>query len=178
MSAKQFIDANTLNHDSFLLARQIFDSGFRPDAIIVLWRGGSLVGMAVQEFLAFKGITPYHTIVKTSAYQDIDQRSQVSVENMDHVLANLNQNSQVLLVDDIFDTGSTMAAVKQILEQTTRKIKIATIFYKPTRSLVDFAPDFYLHQTDSWLVLPHELLGLTPTEIAQKDPFLATLTNK
>ncbi len=177
MSEKQYIDANQLNHDSFLLAKKIYDSGFVPDAMIVLWRGGSLVGMAIQEFFAYQHLTPYHTIVKTSAYQDIDQRSKVRVENMDHVLENLSQDSQVLLIDDIFDTGSTMAAVKEILAPHVRKISIATIFYKPSRSLVDFAPDFYLHLTDKWIVLPHELLGLTPTEIEQKDPFISKLAS-
>lgn len=175
MPTKDYINAQTLNHDSFALAKKIYESGLVPDAIIVLWRGGSLVGMAVQEFFTYKGIACYHTIVKTSAYQDIDQRTQVQVENMDHVLANLTPESQVLLVDDIFDTGSTMAAVKNIIAKVTRKIKVATVFYKPSRCLVDFAPDFYLHQTDRWLVLPHELVGLSTEEITAKDLEIAKI---
>lgn len=177
MPTKEYIDAQTLNHDSFALAKKIYDSGWRPDALIVLWRGGSLVGMAIQEFFAYKGIDCYHTIVKTSAYQNIDQLTQVEVENMEHVLKNLNSESEVLLIDDIFDTGSTMKAVKEIIATVTTKIKIATIFYKPTRSLVNFAPDFYLHTTDKWLVLPHEIIGLTPAEIAQKDPLIAQIVS-
>ena len=177
MIQKQYIDANQLNHDSFTLAKKIYDDGLRPNAIIVLWRGGSLVGMAIQEFFELKGIHCYHTIVKTSSYQGIDNRSLVEVENMDHVLNNILPEDQVLLVDDIFDTGATMNAVKNIINSVTQKIKIATVFYKPARSLVDFAPDYYLHQTDRWLVLPHELIGLSPADLQAKDKFIADLIN-
>lgn len=178
MPDKQYMDANQLNHDSFLLAKSIYDSSFVPDAIIVLWRGGSLIGMTIQELFTFKGIKPYHTIVKASAYQEIDKIGRVEVENMDHVLQKLKPSSQILLVDDIFDTGKTMEAVKNIIAPVSTNIKIATLFYKPTHSLVNFAPDFYLKTIDKWLVFPHEIVDLTPAEIKEKDPFLASLLEK
>lgn len=178
MSDKQYMDANQLNHDSFLLAKNIYDSGFIPDAIIVLWRGGSLIGMIIQELFTFKGIKPYHTIIKASAYQEINKIGTVEVENMDHVLQKLKPGSQILLVDDIFDTGKTMEAVKNIIAPVSTNIKIATLFYKPTHSLVNFTPDFYLKTIDKWLVFPHEIVDLTPAEIKEKDPVLARLLEK
>ena len=65
---KHFISAESLLRDSFVLARQIFDSGFRPDFIVGVWRGGAPVGIAVQEFLEFQGIPSDHIAIRTSSY--------------------------------------------------------------------------------------------------------------
>ena len=50
---KHYIQAGQLLEDSYKLAWEIFESGFRPDFIIGVWRGGAPVGIAVQEFLDF-----------------------------------------------------------------------------------------------------------------------------
>ena len=73
MSNKIYLQANQLYNDSFALAKQIYDSGFVPDALIALWRGGSPVGIAVHEFFLYKGIKFYHTIVKTVSYTGINE---------------------------------------------------------------------------------------------------------
>lgn len=175
MSTKQFISSQQLIDDSFRLAQKIYQSQTAPDALIALWRGGSVVGMAVQEYLRYRGWNPYHTIIKTETYQGIEQRGTVKVENIDFLLTKLKQDSRVLLVDDIFDTGLTMKTVIDLLKPVTSNIQIATIFYKPARNLTELTPDYYLVETKQWLVLPHELLGLSAAEIEQKNPFLTQL---
>ena len=46
---KQFIKEEQLLQESFRLAAKVFDSGFRPDFIVGIWRGGSSVGSGVHE---------------------------------------------------------------------------------------------------------------------------------
>ena len=48
---ERFIGADDLLRDSFQLAANIFEAGFKPDFLVGLWRGGSSVGIAVQEGL-------------------------------------------------------------------------------------------------------------------------------
>ena len=48
---KLFIQAGELLKDSYQLAWQVFESGYRPNYIIGVWRGGAPIGIAVQEFL-------------------------------------------------------------------------------------------------------------------------------
>ncbi len=175
MIRKHYLSSNEVTRDSFLLARKIWDSGFRPDAIIALWRGGSPVGIAVQEFLRVKGVDCYHTIVKCSSYTGIEESHEPAVENMDYVRAFLRPNSNVLVVDDIFDTGSTARTVKQELAGTTRNVRFATPYFKPSRNAASFEPDYYVRKTDHWLVFPHELMDLTSDEILEKDPFVHSL---
>lgn len=173
MSNKIYLQANQLYNDSFALARQIYDSGFVPDALIALWRGGSPVGIAVHEFFLFKGVKFYHTIVKTVSYTGINESKEPVVENLDYVLKQISKDSKVLVVDDIFDTGSTARVMKEKLAPAGCEVKFAMPYYKPARNKTDLVPDFFVKKVDEWLVFPHELCGLSPEEIKQKDLFVA-----
>ena len=71
---KHFIQAKELLEDSFRLGWQVYESGYRPNYIIGVWRGGAPIGIAVQEFLSFLGIKSDHVAVRTSYYSGIDSR--------------------------------------------------------------------------------------------------------
>ncbi len=49
-------------------------------------------------------------------------------------------------------------------------IRIATVYYKPTRNRSSLVPDYYVKATDTWLVFPHELQGLSREEILANKP--------
>ena len=71
---KLFIKSDDLLKDSFQLAWNIYESGYKPNYIIGVWRGGAPVGIAVQEFLSFLGIKSDHVAIRTSYYSGIDQK--------------------------------------------------------------------------------------------------------
>ena len=50
------------------------------------------------------------------------------------------------------------------------KVKIATVYYKPSRNRSSLVPDFYVKATDSWMVFPHEIQGLTREENLANKP--------
>ena len=175
MDEKIFLDSNGITRDSFALARKIYDDGFRPDVIIGLWRGGTPVAVAVQELLQYLGVNCYHTAVKTQAYTGIGEHKHPVIENLGTLLDHLKDAERVLVVDDIFDSGDTVAAVKEALRPFVKDLRFATLYYKPARSRWPFKPEYYLKETDAWLVFPHELVDLTPDEIRRKDPFVADL---
>jgi hypoxanthine phosphoribosyltransferase len=168
---KHFISANELLEDSFRLGNMIYRSGFRPHFIIGVWRGGTPVGIAVQEYLAFRGIDTDHISIRTSSYNEIGRQEKiVKVHGMQYVIDNINADDSLLLVDDVFDSGRSIIAILDELESKTRRnlpntIKVATPWFKPTKNITNITPDYYLHETESWLVFPHELVGLTPAEI-------------
>ncbi len=175
MSEKEFVQPHDLIRDSFVLARQVYDSGFVPDVLIVLWRGGAPVGVSIHEFLAYKGIETYHTVVKVVSYTDIAQRREPVIEHFDRVLAQIDSETRVLVVDDIFDSGSTMQAVVRQLRPRTEHIRLATLYFKPAANTTELVPDYFVRKSDRWIVFPHELVGLTPEEILAKDSFIAGL---
>jgi hypoxanthine phosphoribosyltransferase len=72
---KIVLSAKTLLEDSFKLGLRVLESGFRPTMIIALWRGGTPVGMAVQEIMAYCGVEADHIAIRTSSYHGVDERS-------------------------------------------------------------------------------------------------------
>lgn len=68
---KHSISAQQLLEDSFKLAWKIYQSGYRPNYIVGVWRGGAPIGIAVQEFLDVLGIESDHIAIRTSSYTGI-----------------------------------------------------------------------------------------------------------
>lgn len=176
---KHYITAEELLNDSFNLAEKIYLSGFRPDFIIGVWRGGAPVGIAIQEYLDYVGVNTDHISIRTSSYTGIDQQDKkVRVHGLSYIVSNINADDKVLLVDDVFDSGRSIRAIFKRLQLKTRRnmpkeIKVAMPWYKPTKNITDIMPDFYLHETDKWLVFPHELKGLSKEEIKAYKPGIA-----
>ena len=63
---KRFISAADLVEDSFKLAVKVYESGYRPDYIVGIWRGGTPVGIVMHDFLAYVGVNVDHISVRTS----------------------------------------------------------------------------------------------------------------
>ena len=173
---KIFVSSESLLRDSIELAMRIVRSGFRPTFLAALWRGGAPVGIAVQETLEYHGIHADHIAIRTSSYTGIDQQARVvRVHAMNYLISRLSFEDQLLIIDDVFDSGRSLEAVMAELRRRSRRnlagqIRIATVYYKPERNRSSLKPDYYIHSTNSWLVFPHELQGLTRQEILKNKP--------
>jgi hypoxanthine phosphoribosyltransferase len=178
MIIKTYLSAQDLLNDSFKLGLRVFRSGFRPTFIIGVWRGGTPVGIAVQEILDLLGVKTDHIAIRTSSYYGINKRSKkVRVHGLEYVIRHANWEDGLLIVDDVFDSGNSIRAIRQTLKRKMRRnlpgdIRIATPWYKPNNNVTDIIPDYYIHETDQWLVFPHELEGLTREEIFANKPGL------
>jgi len=174
---KTVLTAQKLLEDSFRLGVKILEDGFEPTLIIAIWRGGTPVGMAVQEILAYCGIESDHIAIRTSSYVGVDQRGAVAVHGLNYIIKKVCHDDRVLIVDDVFDTGNTIVAV---IEELTRRargntpedIRVAVPWFKPSRNETSVVPDYYLHETSEWLVFPHELDALTSEEMLASRPDL------
>ncbi|MFT5924284.1 MAG: hypoxanthine phosphoribosyltransferase [Paraglaciecola sp.] len=176
---KTYISGKQLLVDSFKLAQMILVSGFKPTFIIALWRGGAPIGIAVQEYLSYHGIETDNIAIRTSSYAaGIDQQSRVvKVHDLNYLVKSVQEHDKLLIVDDVFDTGRSIAAVLEQLRVETRlnmpkEVRIAIPFYKPSRREVDFEPDYFVHETAAWLKYPHSLEGLNVAEIKAHRPEL------
>ncbi|MEW7983276.1 MAG: hypoxanthine phosphoribosyltransferase [gamma proteobacterium symbiont of Phacoides pectinatus] len=171
MNDKHYITAHELLLDSFRMGLEIFKDGFRPDFIVGVWRGGTPVGIAVQEIMDIQGVDSDHIAIRTSSYTGIGTRNkEVRVHGLGYLIRNVNWDDSLLIVDDVFDTGLSVKAILDTLDLKARRnkpqqIRIATPWYKPANNQTDLIPDYYVHQTDRWLIFPHELDGLTRDEM-------------
>lgn len=185
---KIFINAEELLLDSYRLSMQIVNSDFRPDFIVGLWRGGSPVGIAVQDCLDYLGIKTDHISIRTSyrglSHYDhmINNAHDIRVHGSKYLIDKMNANNRLLIIDDVFSSGSSIQAVIQHLQSHMRRnmpneVRIATTWYKPAQNTSARKPDFYVNETDQWLVLPYELNGLSEEEIAQHKPTVKALAD-
>lgn len=185
---ERFIAADDLLTDSFQLAANIFEDGFRPDFLVGLWRGGSAVGIAVQEGLDYFGVPTDHIALRTSYSgapryaQMVSKADSIRVHGMKYLHEKLCSHHSMLIVDDVYSTGSSVKAVIDQLAKKTRRnmpqdIRIATVWYRPTEKTLQ-TPEYYVHKTDDWLVLPYELSGFTIDELRENRPEMAGLFDK
>lgn len=190
MTEKRFIDEADLICDSFRLGVRIFNDGFRPTFLVGLWRGGSSVGIYVQECLQYLGVETDHIAVRTSYTGQPDYQQMVEnpednmrVHGTQYLLETLNAEDSLLLIDDVCSSGLTLRVVIKRLEQRLKRnmpqqVRIATVWHKPGHNRTGQAPDYFLHETDDWLVLPYELSGLSIDEVRANKPVAAALIEK
>ena len=177
---KLFIKANELLEDSFHLAWKIYESGYKPNYIVGVWRGGAPVGIAVQEFLNVLGLKSDHNAIRTSYYSGIDERKdKVQVYGLNYVINKVKAEDKLLVVDDVHDTGNSINQIildlREACRENTPDIKVATPYFKPNKNQTIRHPDFFIHETDQWLIFPHELEGLSYEDIKENKPELKNL---
>ncbi len=190
MDNKRYLQEQDVLLDAYRLGIQIYNSGFRPTFIVGLWRGGSSVGIAVQECLQALDIKADHISIRTSYsgvnnYREMVENPQESirVHGTQYLLETLNESDSLLIVDDVFSSGYSVNAVINRLQQRLKRnmpgdTRVASLWYKPKENKTDREPDFYMHESDDWLVFPYELTGLSDEELRQNKSFVLPILKK
>ncbi len=129
------------------LARQVAASGFVPDVVVAVARGGLVPGGAVAYALGTKGVGT----MNVEFYTDIGKTlpdPRVLPPLMD--TAEL-PGANVLVVDDVADSGRTLKLVMEMLDGHGAQVRSAVLYTKPASV---FAPDFSWRLTDRWITFP------------------------
>ena len=129
------------------LAQQIADSGFEPDMILAIARGGLLPAGALGYALAVKNIYT----MNVEFYTGVDERREVPlilppVPDFHEV-----RQAKVLIVDDVADTGHTLKVVKEFCAGKVAEVRAACLYEKP-RSVVKC--EYVWKHTDLWINFP------------------------
>jgi hypoxanthine phosphoribosyltransferase len=129
------------------LAVQVAASGFRPDIVLAIARGGLTVAGALGYSLSVKNCFA----ISVEYYTGIDTRLDVPVvlPPMPDLVAVRDLN--VLIADDVADTGDTLSMVHQIIEGHVKEARSA-VLYKKSRSIIQ--PDYVWRETDRWITFP------------------------
>jgi len=177
MAQKHYITPEDLRKGSYQLAMMALRDSFHPDMMIALWRGGAPIGCHVHEAYKFHNVDVDHIAIRTSRFEGIDKEaSKISVHNLGYLADNIHNGYKILVVDDVWDKGLTIIAffdkIKEVcaekgVDYTTLDIRVAVLYYKPSRNLVGLTPTYFVHTSDKWLVFPHELEGMSVTEVEE-----------
>ncbi len=177
------IDPDTFLLDTFALGRKVYQTGFRPKHAISIWRGGTPVGLGVDAYFRGQGVHMNHTTVATESYKGIGKQEEVIVKGLEHVVKVVCPEDELLIVDDVYESGRTIQKIVETLRARARanapdKIMVATVHSKPDRHVYQELPVTCLHEVagDTWIDYPHELADLFGPEdegearIREKDP--------
>ncbi len=130
------------------LASQIRRAGFEPDIIVGVARGGWPPARIMSDLLE----NPEVANVKAEFYLGVAETKGEPV--ITQPVSVLVKDKKVLIVDDVADTGKSLALVKEHLkEKGATDVRIATIYYKPW-SIV--TPDYFERKTSHWIIFPWE----------------------
>lgn len=129
------------------LCEAVVRSGYEPDWVVAIARGGLLLGGGVAYALSLKNIG----VVNVEFYTGIDERLDVPI--MLPPVLNLADlaNAKLLVVDDVADTGETLKLVLDTCRPAVADIRSLVLYEKP-ESIVSV--DYVWRRTDAWINFP------------------------
>jgi uncharacterized protein len=129
------------------LAHEVVASGFVPDVVVAIARGGLVPGGALAYALGVKAVGT----LNVEFYTDVDARlpDPVVLPPLLDTAALGGRNA--LVVDDVADTGETLALVVRLLAPHCAEVRSAVLYAKP-RSVIE--PDHVWRRTDRWITFP------------------------
>ena len=129
-------------------ASKISSSGFDPDIVVAVSRGGFDPARIICDQLGKRRLAS----IQVESYDGMNRsREPVVVLPVNAEVKGL----KVLVVDDVSDSGASLLKAKQhVTEKGASQVKVVTLHIKPWSK---FIPDYYAESTDTWVVYPWEL---------------------
>ena len=134
------------------LAQGIKDSGYEPDIVLSIARGGLLIGGALGYALGVKNTFT----MSVEFYTGVDERLALPV-----VLPPIPNKVdltglKVLVADDVADTGATLKLVREFCQGYVAEVRCA-VLYEKSQSVEK--PDYAWRHTDKWIEFPWSVLS-------------------
>jgi hypothetical protein len=161
---KSGVEREILTWDGFgaasrSIARAIVADGFRPEVVVAIARGGLLPAGSIAYGLGVKNCGAINVEFYTGVGTVLDAPELLPPElDMTYL-----DGRRVLLVDDVADSGRTLALAVQLLRDRGAEVRSATIFTKPTTVI---QPDYSFKDTDLWIDFPWSAQGSVQDEDA------------
>lgn len=119
------------------------------DLLLVITRGGMVPACLISEQADLRNIVAAAVMFYTGMGETLSDPVFLQFPS-DPLL----YGKKILVVDDVWDTGKTITAVKQRIVAAGGKVDLAVLHYKPSHSLFANGPDYYATTTDEWIVYP------------------------
>lgn len=130
------------------LSERIVDSGFRPNIIIGIARGGWIPARILSDVL----YTDAMFNVRIEYYSDVGLRG--AEPKITQPLSVPIDDKSILLVDEVADTGDSLYhAIEYVKQLGAGEVRTAVLHLKPTSRVI---PDFFCQKVDQWTVYPWE----------------------
>ena len=134
------------------LAQQVADSGYQVEIVIAIARGGLLLAGSISYALGVKTCGA----LNVEFYTGVDVRLPEPIilpPMLDEVSLD---GKRVLIVDDVSDSGHTLALVIGLLRTSGAEVRTAVLYTKP-RTVQE--ADYTWRRTDRWINFPWSVLA-------------------
>jgi len=122
------------------------------DVMLVITRGGMVPACIISERINLRNIL----VAAVMFYSDVERTLDKPIFLQFPADPLLNQR-RVLIVDDVWDSGRTIMAVRERVLDAGGEPETAVLHFKPSHSSYRAQPDFYVDETDAWIVYPWDV---------------------
>ncbi len=129
------------------LAKMIADSGYQPDMILAIARGGLFAAGSLGYALSVKNLY----VMNLEFYSGVDERLDMPIMLPPYMDKVDLTGAKVLVADDVADTGHTLKAVHEFCQDVVAESRTA-VLYQKSHSLVTC--DYVWKYTDQWINFP------------------------
>ena len=147
MSDKEVLEWDTFGEACIALANSVISSGFIPDLVLCIARGGMGVGSSIAYAMGIKNCFA----ISVEYYTGVDERLEIPVILAPALDINELRGLKVLVVDDVADTGHTLDLVMKTCQPQVKEIKSCVLYSKP-QSIIK--PDYVWKSVEAWIVFP------------------------
>ena len=129
------------------LATIIHFSGYRPDLVVAIARGGMLFAGGLAYALGIKACDALNIEFYTGVGETLPEPAVLKPLLDTDAL----EGARVLLVDDVADSGRTLRLAVDLLADRAAEVRSAVLYTKPTTII---QPDYTWSTTDRWITFP------------------------
>jgi len=154
----EFLTWNRMCAVLLSLAGKIIKSGFVPDVIVGVSRGGWIPARVLCDLLG----TPVLASVGVESYTGVGERK--GQPRLTQPLSAAISGKKVLVVDEVADTGKSLMLVKEyVIKEGSKDVRTVTMYTKPWTTV---KPDYHQKETSRWIVFPWEMIETTRAIVA------------
>ena len=146
---KEFYNWKAIDSLSRQLAWKIINSGFKPQILVAVIRGGLFPALIISHELDNKELYA----VKCIHYKDLKHQKAELVFQQD-IPKKLCKGKRVLIIDEVADSGESLELIKKILKKQKPKSIKTAVLHKKSGSI--HKPDYFMEETKAWIVYPWE----------------------
>ncbi|NNN01768.1 MAG: phosphoribosyltransferase [Acidimicrobiaceae bacterium] len=152
MSGRERLTYEDFGRATRELAQRIADSGFAPDIVLSIARGGFFLGAGLGYALGVKNAF----MISVEFYTGVDEHLDMPVV-LPPVPNKVDLSGAVVLIaDDVADSGHTLKLVTDFCAESVREVRSVVLYEKPQSVIV---PDYSWKRTDRWIDFPWSYQG-------------------
>lgn len=127
------------------LARKIKDSGYKPDVVIAIARGGYVPARLICDFLEIENLLS----IQSQHWTEAAKKAERAIIKFQYKVD--LSGMKALLVDDIVDTGESVILAKKFIEENWKPSELRIAAMQWISSVAKIKPDYYAVEVKEWV---------------------------